>query len=31
MKNDVTIGKMVKYIEKVLKYTQGMNYDTFIK
>lgn len=31
MKNDVIIGKMLGYIEKVLKYTQGMDYDTFIK
>ncbi len=31
MKNDVIIGKMLGCIEKVLKYTQGMDYDTFIK
>lgn len=31
MKNDVIIGKMPGYIEKVLKYTQGMDYNTFIK
>lgn len=31
MKNDVIVGKMLGYIEKVLKYTQGMDYDTFIK
>lgn len=31
MKNEVIIGKMPGYIEKVLKYTQGMDYDTFVK
>lgn len=31
MKNEVIIGKMLDYIEKVLKYTQGMDYDTFVK
>lgn len=31
MKNEVIIGKMLGYIEKVLKYTQGMDYDTFVK
>ncbi len=31
MKNDVIIGKMVGYIEKILRYTQAMDYDTFIK
>ncbi len=27
MKNDVIIGKMPGYIEKVLRYTQAMDYD----
>ncbi len=31
MKNDVIIGKMLGYIEKILRYTQAMDYDTFIK
>ncbi len=31
MKNDVIIGKMLGYIEKILRYTQDMDYDTFIK
>lgn len=31
MKNDVIIGKMLGYIEKVLKYTQDMDYNAFIK
>ena len=25
------IGKMLGYIERVLKYTQGMDYDTFVE
>ncbi len=31
MKNDVVIKKMLGYIEKVLRYTQAMDYNTFIK
>ncbi len=31
MKNDVIIGKMLGYIEKVLRYTKTMDYDAFIK
>ncbi len=31
MKNDVSIEKMLGYIEKVLRYTQAMDYDAFIK
>lgn len=31
MKNDVIVEKMLGYIEKVLRYTQNMDYDSFIK
>jgi len=31
MKNDVIIGKMLGYIEKILRYTQAMDYDAFTK
>lgn len=30
MRNDVIIEKMLGYIEKILRYTQTMDYDTFI-
>ena len=31
MKNDVIVAKMLGYVEKVLRYTQNIDYDTFIK
>ncbi|MCM1144273.1 MAG: DUF86 domain-containing protein [Blautia sp.] len=31
MRNDVIIGKMQGYIEKILRYTQNLDYDTFVK
>ncbi len=31
MKNDIIVEKMLRYIEKILRYTQDMDYDTFIK
>ena len=29
MKNDVIISKMINYVEKILKYTDGMKYSEF--
>lgn len=31
MKNDVIIDKMLKYVEKILKYSANMSYEDFVK
>ncbi|MCM1411484.1 MAG: DUF86 domain-containing protein [Lachnospiraceae bacterium] len=31
MKNDVIVAKMLGYVEKVLRYTQNMDYNAFIE
>ncbi len=31
MKNKIIVGKMIKYIEKILAYTDGVSYDDFSK
>ncbi len=31
MKNKIIVGKMIKYIEKIIAYTEGVSYDDFSK
>ncbi len=30
MKNDVIIGKILGYVDKILKYSAGMSYEDFV-